>query len=61
MKLRELGFKKLQKSAWVHPYPCETEIELIKDTYAVSRYVSLLEVTKVDNHNELLKKFAKIL
>lgn len=35
-KLKELGFFPLQKSVWVHAYPCSDEIELLKDFFGLS-------------------------
>ena len=29
-KLKELGFCQLQKSVWVHPFKCDSEIELLR-------------------------------
>lgn len=35
-KLIELGFSKLQKSAWVHPYPCHEELKLLQSFFGLS-------------------------
>jgi hypothetical protein len=43
-KLKELGFYCLQKSVWVHPFPCEQEINVLKEFYTVYKYVTLLHV-----------------
>lgn len=33
--LKRLNFHQLQKSVFVHPYPCEAEIELIRDVFHI--------------------------
>lgn len=37
--LRGLGFKKLQHSVWVYPYPCDEVVELIRRAYGLGRNV----------------------
>ncbi|MGZ6004888.1 MAG: hypothetical protein ACXWLH_01930 [Candidatus Saccharimonadales bacterium] len=61
LKIRELGFKPLQKSAWVHPFPCRDEITLVCQTYKIERFVSYLEISHIDNESALKKKFSNIL
>ena len=34
--LKTIGFKKLQQSVFVFPYPCEQEILALADIYGVS-------------------------
>lgn len=34
-KLKELGFQLLQKSVWVHAYPCEKEVELLRNFFGL--------------------------
>lgn len=59
-KLRELGFIRLQQSAWIHPYPCRDEVTIISHKYRLNSYVSYLEVTRIDNEQELIKIFLMI-
>lgn len=42
-KLKELGFLQLQKSVWIHPYPCEDEIDFIAQIFGVDQYLFLAE------------------
>ncbi|MBI2607929.1 MAG: hypothetical protein HYW51_03845 [Candidatus Doudnabacteria bacterium] len=56
-KLRELGFKYLQKSVWVCPYPCEDEVDFIAEYYRVRKYTRLLICQEMDRKNELEKMF----
>lgn len=55
--LRDFGFYKFQKSAWVYPYPCEDEIIFIADFFGVGRYVEVLTVENALRDNKLLKYF----
>ena len=57
-KLKNLGFYQLQKSVWVHPYDCSSEIELLKDFFSFSdKEMRLLIVENVGNDKELKKFF----
>lgn len=58
-KLRELGFVQLQKSAWIHPFPCREVIEKITSTYGIEKYVSYLETSHLDNESVLVNRFQK--
>lgn len=48
-----LGFVRLQKSAWVHPYPCADVIALIKRKYDLGKEVLYLEVDVLENDHWL--------
>lgn len=47
-RLKELGFKMLNKSLWVHPYECQDTVTIITDYLMISRYVSIFTVTEWD-------------
>lgn len=55
--LRQLGFFELQKSAFVHPYPCTDEIDFLVEWYRAKPYVRQLLVDKIDNDLHLRQKF----
>lgn len=58
-KLRQMGFHQLQKSAWIQPYPCRKEIEIIKEAYKIpDANIVLAEIEKIDNQQALRKRFA---
>jgi len=40
-KLKELGFYQLQRSVLIHPFPCEVEVEFLKDFLDIDKYVEL--------------------
>lgn len=62
-RLHELGFTMLQRSMWVHPFECIDEIRSITDFVNLTRYVSVIEVIKLDDRNTrfLLQKYEHIL
>lgn len=37
--LHRLGFKRLQHSVWIYPYPCDETVELIRRSYELGRNV----------------------
>lgn len=56
-KLDELGFAQIQKSAYVHPYPCHNEIEYIRSLYSLEPYIRLAVIEKLENDDKLRKRF----
>ncbi|GBE16508.1 hypothetical protein BMS3Abin15_00329 [bacterium BMS3Abin15] len=58
-KMKNLGFKQLQKSVWIIPYECEDEILFISEMFKVEKYV---EIIKAENllHEEVVKKSFKM-
>ncbi len=55
-KIKELGFHKLQKSVWIHPYPCEDEILLVGEIFEVTKFIEILTVEKL-LHEAKIKAF----
>ena len=60
-KLRLLGFQKLQKSIWIHPFPCRAEIEAIAEVLAIRHYVTFIEISEIDGESHLRKRFQNML
>lgn len=56
-KLKELGFRQLQKSAWIYPYPCRQEIETVCTQYQVDEYITYIETSYIDKQQKLKKLF----
>ncbi|MDP3935268.1 MAG: hypothetical protein Q8Q46_03580 [Candidatus Giovannonibacteria bacterium] len=48
-KLRELNFFPLQKSVWVHPFPCESEIKLLCDLLQINPFVEIFVSGEITN------------
>ena len=56
-RLKQLGFAKVQKSAWVHPFPCEEEIAYISESYGLRPYIRLALVQSITGEGKLRQKF----
>lgn len=59
-KLKELGFVQFQKSAWLHPYDCRTEIGLLQDFFGLSEEEMQLVVAENISNVEQSKKIFKL-
>jgi hypothetical protein len=59
-KLRELGFSQLQRSVWIHPFPCREVITQLAVHYQIDKYLTYVETTHIDNEPVLRKKFASV-
>jgi len=55
--LKNLGFLQFQKSAWIHPFPCEDEILFIADFFGIGKHVEILTVENLLNDEKLKKHF----
>ena len=47
--LQDLGFFMLQRSLWVHPFPCFDLVEQIAGHYNVLRHCSFVEIYRLDD------------
>ena len=56
-KIRKLKFYLLQKSVWVHPYPCEKEIQFLAELFNIYPYVNIVVAESIDNDVKLKKYF----
>lgn len=56
-QLKMTGFYMLQKSVWVHPYPCEDEIEFLRQVYNVGINVTYILAQRIENGENLKKHF----
>ena len=56
-RLKLLGFRQLQESVWIHPYPCHNEVEFLATLYEVWPFVKVLTVSQLpEDDQERLKK-----
>lgn len=55
--LKTIGFKKLQHSVFIFPYPCEKEIYTLVKLYDATAYVRIITAKTIDNEQQLQKKF----
>ena len=56
-KLKQLEFYQLQKSIFCHPYPCENEIILLRETYGIKPYVKIMTAENLENEDIIRKMF----
>lgn len=56
-KLIALGFRALNKSVFIHAYPCFEEVEFIRQVYSVGGEVTYLEATRVESEDWLKSVF----
>jgi hypothetical protein len=56
-KLKQLGFYQLQKSCFIHPFDCKSEIDFISEIYEVSPYVNFIVAREVEGAKQLQKVF----
>ena len=57
-KLKELGFRLLQKSVWVHPFDCEAEIELLRSFFGLRENdLRLILAERIGNDSQLKEDF----
>ncbi len=52
-KLREMGCYQLQRSVWIHPFPCEKEIAMLAEFLHIRRHVDILPVSAMGNGRAL--------
>lgn len=48
-KLKILGFTLADKSMWLHPYECHSEIALLADYLNISKYVQIHTISELDS------------
>lgn len=56
--LKTMGFYMLQKSVWVHPYPCFNEIEFLRQVYNVGINVTYIVAEKIESPDDLKSHFS---
>lgn len=57
MHFKRMGFYEFQKSVFVHPYPCDKEIEYIMEFYGARRHIRFIVATEIDNALDLKRHF----
>ena len=57
-KLKQLGFYQLQKSCFIYPYECKSEIDFISEMYEVSPYVNFIVAREIEGALFLQKFFS---
>ena len=58
--LKQIGFRELQHSVFLFPYPCEKELAALVDLYGAEKYVRILTVKAIDNEPLVRKLFPSL-
>ncbi|QQS18000.1 hypothetical protein IPL68_05105 [Candidatus Saccharibacteria bacterium] len=56
-KIKQLGFRYLQQSVWVHPFESRQEITLVTEKLEISRYVTYIITSHIDHEAVLIDRF----
>ena len=56
-KLIELGFLQYQKSIFIHPYPCQDELDFIREIFDVSQCVKFIVASEIEDQEYYRRKF----
>ncbi len=56
-RLRHMMFYELQKSVFVHPYPCQDQIDFLVELYGARQYVRIIVAESLDNALHLKTHF----
>ncbi len=56
-KIKELGFRCLQKSVWIYPFECQSEIELLRDFFGLNENELRLIVAEKLGYDKKLREF----
>ena len=56
-KLKQLGFYQLQKSCFVHPFDCKSEIDFISEIFEVSPYINFIIAKEIEGEKSLQRFF----
>ena len=55
--LKAIGFKELQHSVFIFPYPCEKEMQSLVRLYDAALYVRIVTAKTIDNEQEMRQCF----
>lgn len=58
--LKQLGFKQLQLSVWIHPLPCLDQFNKIRVAYGIQEHIHLVETHTFNPPDYLLRHFQKL-
>lgn len=57
MKLKKLGFLKLQQSVFIYPFQCKNEVDFIAGFFGIKKYISYIEAQKIENDDKIKNHF----
>ncbi len=56
-KLKELGFFFIQESVGLYPFPCQKEIEFLREVFEIKKYVNIFRVDYFEDEYLIKRKF----
>lgn len=56
-KLYQIGFLQIQKSVFIFPFECTSEVNLICDNYGGRKYLKYLIADIIEGENDIIEKF----
>ena len=56
-KLKQLGFYQLQKSCFIYPFDCRSEIDFISEIFEVAPYINFILAMELEGASQLAKYF----
>jgi len=59
-KLKELGFRPLQKSVWIHPFNCKDEINLLRKFFGLTEADLRLIIAERLGDDKKFREFFKL-
>ena len=60
-KLKQLDFTMIQKSVWLHPFPCYDELEMLKEFFGfTNKNYLMIETKNIGHHATTLKHSYKL-
>jgi DNA-binding transcriptional regulator PaaX len=51
--LQSMGFFQMQKSVYIHPYPCTKQIQFLREVYGIPHAVKMATITHLENDEDL--------
>jgi hypothetical protein len=55
-KLKEMGFKSLQRTLWINPFDPRKEIQFIAEYFGLEKFITVMEINRLDIEDEKILK-----
>lgn len=56
-KIKNLGFRMIQRSVWTYPYDCRNEIDQLRSFYKIRNYTTYAVISEIEDEETLRAKF----
>ncbi len=57
-RLKAMGFYKFQESVFIYPYPCEKEVQYLREVLNVPHSIKLIRADRIENDKQLRQIFS---